>query len=72
MGNCLVSVHVTGGHHNGRQDDIDQLAADFVEALQDAGHNVTAAAIVNGGEQSLLNIAARYPVTRDSPDPKGR
>jgi hypothetical protein len=27
MGNCIVSVHVTGAHHNGRPDDIDQIGA---------------------------------------------
>ena len=26
MGNCLISIHVTGAHHNGKCYDIDQMA----------------------------------------------
>lgn len=62
MGNCLVSVHVTGSHHNGLNMDIDQIAASFIEALKQAGHNITAATIVSGGEQNLLDEAARFPL----------
>jgi hypothetical protein len=61
MGNRIVSVHVTGSHHNGQGSDIDQMAADFVDALKTKGHNVTAASIVAGGEGDLLNPAARFP-----------
>jgi hypothetical protein len=66
MGNCIVSVHVTGGHHNGSLSDIDQLASKFVDVLKGFGHTVTAATIVSGGEQDLLNTAARYPVAGES------
>lgn len=54
MGNALISIHATGAHHNGRSDDIEQMAAAFVQDLKDAGHNVTAATIVTGGENDLL------------------
>lgn len=62
MGQCIVTVHVTGFHHNGRADDIDQMAADFVEKLQAAGHTVTAAYAASGGEQDLLDKSSRFPV----------
>lgn len=58
MGNCIVSVHVTGSHHNGESYDIDQMAAKFVDELK-VKHNVTAATIVAGGESNLLNSASR-------------
>ena len=63
MGNCLITVHVTGAHHNGKSFDIDQAAARFVDHLRTMGHNVTAAHIVSGVEHDLLNTAARYPVS---------
>lgn len=59
MGNCIVSVHVTGCHHNGIENDIDQLAADFVISLKAKGHNVTAATLVSGGELDLMSTTAR-------------
>lgn len=62
MGNCLISVHVTGAHHNGEPYDIDQHAAQFVDRLKAAGHNVTAATIVSGGEHDLLNTVSRFPL----------
>lgn len=62
MGNCIVSVHVTGGHHNRLPSDIDQLAHAFVAELKVMGHNVTAATIVTGGENDLLNTASRLPL----------
>jgi hypothetical protein len=62
MGNCIVSVHVTGSHHNGQPHDIDQHAAQFVDRLKAAGHTVTAAALVSGGEYDLLNTASRFPL----------
>ena len=65
MGNCIVSVHVTGAHHNGKDYDIDQMAAVFVDALKAKGHNVTAATVVSGGEYDLLNTAARFPLVGD-------
>ena len=62
MGNCIVSVHVTGSHHNGQPRDIDQMAAAFVDQLKATGHNVTAATVVSGGEHNLLNTASRFPL----------
>lgn len=62
MGNCIVSVHATGAHHNSRDYDIDQLAAEFVDKLKAKGHNVTAATVVAGGEYDLLNTATRFPL----------
>ena len=59
MGNCLVSVHVTGAHHNSKDYDIDQLAAEFVEAK---GHTVTGAKLVSGGEYDLLDLPSRFPL----------
>jgi hypothetical protein len=61
MGNCLVTVHVTGSHHNGKEGDIDQIAAKFVDTLK-LTHNVTSASIVTGGENDLLNTASRFPL----------
>ena len=66
MGNCLVCVHVTGAHHNGRQHDIDQLAGQFIDGLISVGHNVTAATIVSGGEHNLLISQGRFPVAAAS------
>lgn len=60
MGNCIVSVHVTGAHHNGEAYDIDQRAAAFVDQLRKDGHTVSAATIVSGGEYDLLNTTSRF------------
>jgi len=60
MGHCIVSIHVTGAHHNGRSNDIDQMAADFAIALARMGHSVTAATVVSGSEQDLRS--QRYPL----------
>jgi len=62
MGNCIVSVHVTGCHHNQLEYDIDQMAAAFVDDLLRKGHNVTAAYLTTGGEYDLTNRAARFPL----------
>ena len=62
MGNCIVSVHVTGAHHNGEDYDIDQRAAEFVDKLKADGHTVTAATLVSGGEYDLLNTVSRFPL----------
>jgi hypothetical protein len=68
MGNCIVSVHVTGSHHNGSESDIDQMAAKFADELKAKGHIVSAATIVSGGEYDLLNTASRLPLRLDNPD----
>lgn len=61
MGNCLISIHVTGSHHNGVAEDIDQIAGQFVDELR-RKHNVTAASIVSGGEHDLLSAGQRFSV----------
>lgn len=66
MGNCLISIHVTGCHHNGIESDIDQLAAGYVEDLKAKGHNVTGAFLVSGGETDLLN-SAPLPLRKNTP-----
>lgn len=66
MGNCVVSVRVTGCHHNGIAQDIDQLAAEFVDKLKAAGNNVTAANLLVGGDYDLLNTTARFPIKEKS------
>lgn len=58
MGNCLISIHVTGSHHNGQVRDIDQMAGKFVDDLK-RSHSVTHASIVSGGEYDLANEKAR-------------
>lgn len=67
MGNCLVSIHVTGSHHNGGEHDIDQLAAGFVDRLKSLGYFVSSASLVSGGEHDLLNTAARFPLRSANP-----
>ena len=62
MGNCIVSVHVTGAHHNGAEGDIDQMAAKFADDLKAKGHTVSAATIVSGGEHDMMNTASRFPL----------
>lgn len=61
MGNCLITVHVTGSHHNGDPTDIDQMAAKFVDGLK-CLHNVTSATITHGGENDLLSTTSRLPL----------
>jgi hypothetical protein len=68
MGNCLISVHVTGVHHNGRPEDIDQMTNKFVDDLKAKGHNVTASTIVSGGEHDVMNSASRFPLRSERPD----
>lgn len=65
MGNCLINIEVTGCHHNGRSDDIDQIAADFVQYLKAKGHNVTHATLHAGGMTPLDDITRRMPLRED-------
>lgn len=67
MGNCLISVHVTGAHHNGLETDVDQMTAKFVDELAKK-HNVTGAKLVSGGENDVLNTASRFPLRSEKPD----
>lgn len=68
MGNCLISVHATGAHHNGQPYDIDQLAAEFVDTLKAKGATVTAATLVAGGESDMTNKETRFPLRSDKPE----
>lgn len=68
MGNCLISVHATGPHHNGQPTDIDQIAAKFVDDLKAAGANVTHASVVSGGENDLTNKDSRFPLKSAKPE----
>jgi hypothetical protein len=67
MGNNIISIHVTGCHHNGIPQDIDQMAFEFVKSLKSAGHTVTSAKIVSGGEYDLQN-GGRFPLKSENPD----
>lgn len=67
MGNCLISVHVTGSHHNGLESDIDQMAARFVDDLAKK-HNVTASSLVTGGENNLMEKERRFPLKSEKPE----
>jgi hypothetical protein len=56
MGNCTITVHLTGAHHNKKNpNDANRMAAKFVDQLKDAGHNVEAASITHGGREDLLD-----------------
>jgi hypothetical protein len=72
MGNCIVVIHVTGAHHNGHANDIDQRAADFVGQLMRDGHTVSSAKVLTGGEYDLMNTTARFPLRADKPEFYGR
>lgn len=46
MGNWKIEIEGLGIHHNGREDDADALAKDFVRGLIAKGHKVTSARLV--------------------------
>lgn len=55
MGNWCITVHGVGSHHNtGNPHDANRMAAHFVRALRDAGHNVTHASFTFGGEEQIV------------------
>jgi hypothetical protein len=60
VGNCAISIVVSGENHNGKRTDIDQMAADFIEHLKAKGHTVIAAHLVSGVEFDLLKPESRY------------
>lgn len=53
MGNCTITIHVTGSHHNNRDDDIDAMVRTFVAELKASGHSVTHAVLTNGASEEL-------------------
>lgn len=67
MGNCLISIHVTGCHHNGLAHDIDQMAAKFADDLA-KHHTVSAATLVSGGENNLTVKENRFPLKSEKPE----
>jgi hypothetical protein len=60
MGQCVITIHVTGSHHNKATRDIDQMAAEFVQDLKKF-HTVTAAYMANGAEQDLQTTPVLFP-----------
>ena len=54
MGNCIISIEVTGCHHNGLVSDIDQMAHKFVMELTKAGHSINRATLLSGSSQNLI------------------
>jgi len=65
MGNCMISIEVTGSHHNGEPYDIDQLAKEFVLTLKSKGHTVSHAALNVGGGYDLTDKG--FPLKADEP-----
>lgn len=64
MGNWDISIKGTGCHHNGREDDAEQMAAEFVKKLQGAGHVVEHAAITHGGRVDLTKPEQLPPLKK--------
>jgi len=56
MGNCTITIHLTGSHHNRRYlADANRMAAKFVDDLKAQGHNVEHASFTHGGREDLLD-----------------
>lgn len=59
MGNCTITVHLTGSHHNKKNPkDANRMAATFVDELKAAGHNVEHASFTHGGREDLLDSSS--------------
>ncbi len=56
MGNWHISIKGCGIHHNGRKDDAEQMAADFVDQLKASGQTITSADVTVG---SVVNVEDR-------------
>lgn len=68
MGDFAIQIRGTGPHHNtANPEDVDRMAARFVQQLRDAGHLVRDAAITTGGETRLVN--ERYVELGDAQAP---
>ena len=60
MGSWSITVRGVGSHHNtGNPHDANRMAAHFVRALRDAGHQVTGATFTFGAEDEITK-AERY------------
>lgn len=70
MGDFSIHIEGIGGHQNGLAGDADQLAQDFTNALQDAGHDLRFASFFGGeGLTDLLGSDGGTPVDADpAPD----
>lgn len=58
MGNWQISIEGHGIHHNRGDNDADQLAADLVQRLREAGHYITRASFTAGSATRLGPEAA--------------
>jgi hypothetical protein len=66
MGDCTITIHVRGSHHNkSNPSDIARMADRFVADLKKAGHAVHSASITSGGRQELLGTPADYDQAGD-------
>lgn len=56
MGNCTITIHLTGSHHNDDyHKDANRMSVRFVEELMAAGHHVEGASFTSGGREDLLS-----------------
>lgn len=65
MGNWNITIRGVGAHHNKKyKDDANRMAAEFVQKLLAAGHNIQSATITHGGEDNLTD-PGKYLSDRD-------
>jgi hypothetical protein len=64
MGRCVITIHVTGSHHNKASRDIDQMAAEFVQELSKF-HTVTEA-YMGSNAQELKSTEVLFPKEANS------
>lgn len=58
MGNWNINIQGVGIHHNtNNPKDANQMAANFVRQLLDAGHSIETASFTSGGKEDTLQIA---------------
>lgn len=66
MGNWNISIRGVGAHHNKKSaQDANRMAAEFVRALEDAGHSVIDASFTHGGADDLCD-ADKYLADRNA------
>lgn len=60
MGQWNITIRGTGSHHNAANPhDANRMAAEFVQALKNAGHSVLGATFTFGAEDDVAN-ATQY------------
>lgn len=64
MGNWDISIKGVGIHHNGREDDVEQLAAEFVKKLKEKGQTVGDAKLTYGGMVDLEKPQQLLPIKK--------